>query len=89
MISAAVFELLCIQAKADRSIDLARADLCPTFEQAEALVKLLREPAVLSLRKNGFDVSQLAILRLSGCRLVDDDLSDRPQTLCPDGQDFS
>jgi hypothetical protein len=88
MISAALFELLCIQAKAGRSIDLARANLLPTLEQAETLMTLMSGGGVLSLRKHGFDVTQLVALRLSGCKWVDD-LSDRPLTPCPDGLDFS
>jgi hypothetical protein len=88
-ISDVVFDMLCAQAEAGRSIDLARAGLRPTFEQAKALVSLMNGAAVLSLRKDGLSVRDLVELRMSGCRLVDVHPSDRPQTPCPDGLDFS
>jgi hypothetical protein len=75
-ISDVVSDLLGTQAEAGRPIDLARAGLRPTFERAKILVTLMNGAAVLSLRKDGFDVRELVELRMSGCRRVDDHPSD-------------
>jgi hypothetical protein len=81
-----VFKLLCVQAEAGRPIDLARAGLRPTFEQAKTLVTLMNRAAILSLRKDSFDDYELVELRLLGCKWVDGKLSDRPETVPSDDQ---
>lgn len=81
-----VFDLLCVQAEAGRSIDLSRAGLRATFEQARMLVTLIDGAGTLSLRNEGYDDPEMAQLRLLGCRWVEGSPSDRPQTPPTDQQ---
>jgi hypothetical protein len=84
--SSALFELLCVQAEAGRSIDLAVAGISATFTQAKTLVTLLKDRGILSLRNHGYDDCEMVELRLLGCRWVKVDANDRPQTPPPDKQ---
>jgi hypothetical protein len=79
-ISSTVFALLCADAEAGRSIDLARAGLHATFEQARALAILMKGSGVLSLRNEGFDLCEMSELRLFGCTWLDGRSADRPKT---------
>jgi hypothetical protein len=81
-LSNAVFELLCANAKAGQSINLARAGLHATFEQARTLVTLMSRRGILSLNNESYDARERAELRLLGCQWI----GDRPETPTPDGQ---
>jgi len=81
-----VFDLLCVQAEAGRSVDLTRGGLRATFAQAKAIATLMTGAGVLSLRNDGYDVCEATELFLLGCQLVNDKSSDRPETSPLDGQ---
>lgn len=80
-LSDAVFELLCGNAEAGQSVNLARAGLHATFEQARTLLTLMNGRGISSLREDGYDSCKKVELRLSGCQWI----SDRPEAP-PDSQ---
>lgn len=82
VLSDAVFELLCKNAEAGQSINLAGAGLHATFEQARTLVTLMKKRGTLWLRNEGYDAREMAELRLTGCNWI----GDRPETQPPDDQ---
>jgi hypothetical protein len=84
-LSQTVFELLCGNAESGATIDLAYAELHPTFKQAKTLLTLMNGRGFLVLRNEGYNAIEISELRLSGCKWA----SDQPSTPPPDGLDFS
>jgi len=74
--SETVFELLCGDAKAGRSINLAAGGMHATYAQARTLVVLISGVGKLSLHSEGYNACELAELRLLGCIWVDGSLTE-------------